>query len=306
MNNRINIITGAQGFLGRYICEALSEETNITLGRSHSNDIQVDLSKEVPRLTKGNRVIHSAGKAHMVPKSDYEINEFYAVNLLGTQNLTKGLDSINQQIEQFVFISTVAVYGKSKGMYISEDAPLLGDTPYALSKIKAEQFLTGWCKERKIPLLILRPALIVGQQPPGNLGNIIKSIQSGRYISIKSNNARKSMVLASDIGVLLSDLSQENGIFNLTDGEDPSFSLIERAIATGLKIKPPVEFPFWFFRVFASLGDIIVNFGGNFPLTTNVVEKMTNSLTFNSSKAQNKLGWQPKSSLRFLEKGMFV
>ena len=42
-----------------------------------------------------------------------------------------------------VFISTVAVYGCESGELITEEHPLEGETPYAKSKILAEEYLTN-------------------------------------------------------------------------------------------------------------------------------------------------------------------
>jgi dTDP-4-dehydrorhamnose reductase len=42
--------------------------------------------------------------------------------------------------KSFIFISTIAVYGCETGEEITKEHPLNGDSPYALSKIQAEQF----------------------------------------------------------------------------------------------------------------------------------------------------------------------
>jgi len=72
--------------------------------------------------------------------------------------------------ESFIFVSTVAVYGCETGEDIDENHPLKGNTPYALSKIQAEKFLTEWCHTNNVKLGIIRPSLIAGPNPPGNLG----------------------------------------------------------------------------------------------------------------------------------------
>ena len=56
-------------------------------------------------------VIHAAGKAHSVPKTAFEKQQFYDINVLGTQNLLAGFEKIGLP-KQFVFISSVAVYEK--------------------------------------------------------------------------------------------------------------------------------------------------------------------------------------------------
>ena len=84
----------------------------------------------------------------------------------------------------FIFISTVAVYGCEFGNDITEEHPLNGMTPYAESKKKAELYLKVWCRELNVVLSIIRPSLIVGPNPPGTLGYMIKGIRTRRYLSI--------------------------------------------------------------------------------------------------------------------------
>src|SRR5690606_10001990 len=110
-----------------------------------------------------------AGKAHGIPNSATEEKVFFDVNYQGTVNLCKALE---QSIlpKAFIFVSTVAVYGVDFDENISEEHPLKGETPYALSKIKAELYLTEWCTKNDVILSIIRPSLIAGPNAPGNLG----------------------------------------------------------------------------------------------------------------------------------------
>ena len=179
------LLTGASGFLGSQMKPILSREYDVTsLGKRCDNDIQCDLSKEEAFVNERyDVVVHAAGKAHVFPRSSEEIAAFYDVNYNGTINLCKALEKAGCP-KCFVFISTVAVYGSDSGEGIHEDHPLNGKTPYAKSKILAEGYLKDWCEEHDVILTILRPSLIAGPNPPGNLGSMIKGIESGRYVSI--------------------------------------------------------------------------------------------------------------------------
>ena len=86
----MTILTGANGFLGKHIVKELKVKP-VTIGRNSQSDIIVDLSKEIPLLPKVDLVIHSAGKAHSVPKTNIEKQSFFDVNVKGTENLLKGL-----------------------------------------------------------------------------------------------------------------------------------------------------------------------------------------------------------------------
>ena len=117
------LVTGASGFLGKYvISELVSLNYEIeTIGRSESSTIISDISEVVPVISSPyDFIIHIAGKAHIVPKTSKENQEFYDVNFRGTQNLLKSLEITPKSI---VFISTVSVYGLDYGDNITEEAP---------------------------------------------------------------------------------------------------------------------------------------------------------------------------------------
>ena len=221
--------------------------------------------------------------------TEEEIEMFYQVNLNGTKNLCAGLEKAGVPTN-FIFISTVAVYGMDTGENISESAELKGCTPYALSKIHAEQFLQGWCEENSVKLSILRLPLIAGANPPGNLGAMINGIKRGRYFSIGDADARKSIVMAVDVARLLPALDGKIGVYNLSDGYDPSFGELEMLIARMHGKRKPYSIPLWLARLIARCGDLM---GRHAPINSYKLDKIVKPLTFSSKKAQTELGWKP-------------
>ena len=299
-------LTGASGFLGQELLKELQKDFEVcTLGRQSRNDIVCDLAINQPALTGNYEVIvHNAGKAHMVPRTDEEIKAFFSVNVEGTKHLLSALDQLSNKPRSFIFISTIAVYGRDSGELIDEQHPLNGETPYAKSKIQAEQLIREWCAVNKVNYLILRLPLVVGAHPPGNLGAIIKAIQKGYYFKISNNQARKSAVLGKDVAQLIPKVLDKEGIYNLTDGEHPLFADIEQAIATGLGKKIKLSIPLSLLQIVAKFGDLFAGIGLPFPITSNRLQKMVVSLTFNDQKAQKELRWHPQPILPFLEKNL--
>jgi nucleoside-diphosphate-sugar epimerase len=290
------LITGASGFLGTVITDVYAKLgiPVLTLGKSHVNDLVVDLKGAVSKddfPESISTVIHAAGKAHSIPRSEKEAQEFYDVNYSGTKRLCEALTQSRSNIEFFVFISTVSVYGLNKGELISESAELHGDTPYAKSKILAEEWLRNWAERNRVKLLILRLPLVVGPNPPGNLGAMIKGISSGRYVSIGKGNARKSMVWAEDIAMAIPNIDRE-GTYNLTDGRHPSFSELENIICKRLGKGKPINIPLVFANVLGFFGDLI---GAKSPVNSDKILKITSSLTFDDSRAVRELKWKPSS-----------
>lgn len=292
------LITGSQGFLGVQLYQGLKQRFQLsTLGLKAKNDFRVDLSKTIPVFpTPFDWVIHNAGKAHVVPKTSAEAASFYEVNVLGTIHLLKGLSSAPFLPKTFIFISSVSVYGLETGLEIAETHPLHGTSPYAKSKIEAENIITTWGKQNDVKVIILRLPLVVGPHPPGNLQSIANAIKKGIYIRIHNNHARKSMVLGTDIVALIPTLKGQSGIYNLTDGIHPTFDQIEDAIAKGLKQQIRFTLPISFFTVLARLGDL----WRGFPLNTPRLHNITKSLTFDDYKARKMLSWQPKPALPVL------
>jgi nucleoside-diphosphate-sugar epimerase len=190
----------------------------------------------------------------------------------------------------------VAVYGQETGELINEDSPLLGSSPYAVSKILAEQLILDWGKKQGVTTYILRLPLIVGEHAPGNLRAMQKAIQSGYYFRIGKGESRKSMVLAEDVAALVSRLTGGGGgIYNLTDNADPKLAELDTAMA--LRIHKSVKIvPLAIIRPLAMIGDRI----SVFPINTYRLKKLTGELTFDCSKARRELNWAPKSVLSWL------
>ncbi|WP_304517204.1 NAD-dependent epimerase/dehydratase family protein, partial [Cecembia rubra] len=193
-------------------------------------------------------------------------------------------------------ISTVAVYGREFGIRITEEEPLLGDTPYALSKIRAEEFLQAWGKQHGVKILILRLPLIAGPHSPGNLGKMMQAIPKGRYLSIGGGKARKSMVLASDVAELIVKAEEAEGIYNLTDGIHPSFRELEELICRHYQVALPKILPLGVAKVMGKVGDFLP-FS---PVNSSIIDKMTLDLIFDDSKVRRELGWRPRSVLDHL------
>ena len=288
------LITGANGFLGKSLKEtSVKKGVKVcTLGLSITNDIVCDLSNDIPKIPSNiDIVIHAAGKAHIIPKNNEEENDFFKINTNGTLNLLTGIKQSKINLKQFIFISTVAVYGLDYGVNIDEKYNLLGKTPYALSKIKAEFILKKWGLENNINVLILRLPLLVGNKPPGNLGIMISAIKKGFYVRISIPPAKKSMVLIEDISSFIFDLKSSSGTFNLTDGYHPNFHQIEDIICDYFKTKIYFKTPFFFILLTAKICD----FFKMHKFNLNVLKKMSTSLTFDDTKARRELDWSPKS-----------
>lgn len=289
------LLTGSSGFLGKNITPLLIGQgytvSSIDIAGATYN---CDLSNTVPKLNESfDIILHAAGKAHLVPRNEVENKLFFDLNYQGTVNLCRALEN-SKLPKSFIFISTVAVYGLETGENITEAQPLMGTTPYALSKIQAEQFLAEWCKKNNVILSIIRPSLIAGPNAPGNLGAMVKSLKTGYYLSIAGGKSRKSILMIQDVANLVPLLSEKGGIYNVCDDTHPSFKELEDLISKQLGKKSPPSIPYMVIKYIARFGDIL---GSKSPINTVKLKKITESLTFSNEKAKQKLGWHPLSVL---------
>ncbi len=162
-----------------------------------------------------------------------------------------------------------------------------------MSKINAEQIILDWCNKNNVVCTILRLPLLVGKNPPGNLGVMLNGIKKGYYFNIGGGKAKKSMVLAEDVARFIPIISTVGGTYNLTDGVHPSFSAISYAIAKN-EVK---NLPLFVAKIIGRFGDL---FGENALINSRKIKKITSDLTFDDCKARE-LGWNSQSVVEYLK-----
>ena len=285
------LFTGGTGFLGKNVMALLQKEYEVTTcGITPEDMIHANLAKNVPELPERyDIVLHAAGKAHVLPKTEEEKQLFYDINYQGTVNLCKAMERVGVP-KALVFISTVAVYGCDYGEMITEQHPLNGDTPYAKSKIMAEEYLTKWCSEHGVTLGILRPSLLAGKNALGNLGAMVNGVRKGFYMNIAGGKVTKSVLMAEDIARILPLVAEKGGVYNVCDTRQPSFGELSVSVARQLGKRKPISIPYWMAWCMAMVGNLL---GSKAPINSYKLEKMTQSLTFSNVKARRELGWEP-------------
>jgi|SaaInlStandDraft_1057018.scaffolds.fasta_scaffold43258_2 nucleoside-diphosphate-sugar epimerase len=284
-------LTGHTGFLGSVIYQELKKDFNvITMGRNEGCDYVVDFSQWDGSLDLEHpidAIVHVAGLAHNKAHSDEEMKR---VNVTTVDFLLK-LASL-ETIENIVFISSVAVYGRDYGLKITEDSDLNPKSVYGVSKRDSEILITKWAKENNSNFLSLRLPLIVGPNPPGNLGMLIRSIQNGHHIFLNGNMAKKSVVFASDVAAfiekwLLSSV-KKSGVINLSNVNTPTFNWIEKTIVKdspkAFKISIPI----------ALTWNFIVSLRKYLGISVPFIGKLFYPLTFSDALAREEYGYTSK------------
>jgi len=162
-----------------------------------------------------------------------------------------------------------------------------GDT---ITKDQAEEYLIKWAEENGVILGILRPSLMVGPNPPGNLKAMINGIKKGYYVNIAGGHTRKSLMMIHDIAHLVPKIENVGGIYNVCDNSHPSYKELSDSISKqlGKKLKP-LSIPYWMAWCLAKVGDLV----GVLPIDSHRLEQLTKSNTYSNEKAKKALKWEP-------------
>ena len=298
------LVTGATGFIGRPLCKRLKDdghEIRITL-MSPDETIPKGVSETVVigDIAKGvywgkavagvDVVIHLAARVHHMREGIENPYLLYRkVNTEGTISLAE--EAILAGVKRIIFISTVKVHGEgSDSSYCESDACLTED-PYALSKLKAEQALSEIGKGNAIEVVIFRPPLIYGPGVRANFLRLLRFVDKGypwpfgRLLNGRSILYVGNMVDA--IALVVEHSAAAGGIFLISDGENLSTPELYRRIAFSLG-RRAVIFPFD-----GSLFALVLRAIGRGDLA----RRLLGSLTVDTSKIQNTLGWKPKFSI---------
>ncbi|MBZ0215599.1 MAG: NAD-dependent epimerase/dehydratase family protein [Fimbriimonadaceae bacterium] len=197
------LITGATGFLGRHLITDF-EKTGYKVRRAlrlpdnRDGVVVGDINGTTDwreALVGIDAVIHLAGVAHRnLSYQKSHIERYQAVNVDGTLNLAR--QAQESKVSRFVFASSIGVHGvitnKADGAF-SEISPLNPSSPYATSKVQAEDGLSRLASEY-FAVAALRLPLIYGVDAPGNLGMLLRAIDGGWPLPLASVDNRRTFV----------------------------------------------------------------------------------------------------------------
>ncbi len=218
------LITGASGMLGGYLTPLFIEVGEVkTLGRSESNDFRCDLTREIPRFGTWipDLVVHCAGSN--------DNSNCFGLNLEGTRRLLSGLE--NNLPKHIIFISSHEVYSRDAGLNIDEECVTWATSDVGRSKAQAESELEKWCASHGIMLTIVRPTSMFGNGISGWGAELFNDVLKGRYLHIRGNELKFSLVTAYDAAHAIFRLRSYPGVFNISDGEESSLIALAEAMS---------------------------------------------------------------------------
>lgn len=209
------LITGASGFIGSFIVEeALKRKFGVWAGVrasssreylknrkihileldfAHPNELRAQLSGHKGTYNKFDYIVHCAGVTKCVDK-----NEFDRVNYLQTKYFVDALRELNMIPKQFIFISTLSVFGPVHERTfepITENDVPLPNTAYGLSKLKTELYLQSI---PGFPYVIYRPTGVYGPREKDYF-LMAQSIQKHTDFSVGFSRQDLTFVYVKDI-----------------------------------------------------------------------------------------------------------
>jgi nucleoside-diphosphate-sugar epimerase len=309
------LVTGAAGTIGSQLVPRLAGAGYVVtaLVRNASRAIHlaglpgVDLCEgdvTDPRLLDKvvagiDQVFHLAACVHAPPSTPEAW--FYRVNRDGTRYLVEA--SLRGRVRSLVHFSTVAVYGENDQI-LDEDSPVAPSTPYAHSKLAAEEILREATHGTPLKTTILRLPVVYGRGDRGNVGRLIEAIRRHRYLIIGDGHNEKSMLAvanAVDAALLVAeDERSRDRTYIVTDRR--SYSQLEIARTIAELLGEPRNFFHLPYRVALALGasaDMLSHLCGYpLPLSRERVRKLAQNTRYCSERIQKELLYQPRQTLR--------
>lgn len=171
------LVTGADGFIGSHLVEALVEAgadvTALSLYNSFDShgwldDLDDRVRADVRlvrgdvrdgafmrRLAQNQEIVFHLAALIAIPHSYVAAQSYVDVNITGTLNVLEAARAAGA--ERVIHTSTSEVYGTAQTTPITEAHPLSGQSPYAATKIGADMMAMAWARSFDMPVAVLRP-----------------------------------------------------------------------------------------------------------------------------------------------------
>jgi len=285
MNNIL--LVGANGFIGSFLYKELKKEFPITsidysTGAIENDFFTLDLTQKpeiedfAKKCTQFDTLIFLVGLAHKKGKGK-DLSVYRNIN---TQTLINLLSSLKEQGKlpvKIIFASTISVYGEKYDRYIydekSQNRPF---SPYAVTKLKAEEFLVKHYADKS---WILRFAPVYSSDFLLNINRRTKTGNS--FYRVGKGERKLSLCNIENIKTAVNGIIQGNvpqGIYNISDTVEYSYN----NLLSWSNAKKVIRVPQFAIKLLYVLGKLI----NNTFLKENMVKLITDNI-FPSDKIRS-------------------
>jgi len=320
------LVTGGTGFLGRALAHRLqSLSANVTiigrntiigqqLQQAGLRFIYADLA-DAPAINTACRhqdyVFHCG--ALSAPWGRFE--DFYAANVLGTQNVIQGCLAHN--VKRLIHLSTPAIhFDYHDKLNLSEHAPLPRQqiNGYAQTKYMAEQAIDA-AHEQGLPVITLRPRAIFGPGDTSLLPRLLEKLSRGQLPIIGNGQNMTDLTYIDNVveAMLLCLESPPATLgckYYITNGEPIKLWPFIQHLSEQLGYPPPQRHvPRWLAYQVAGMMERYWDFSpykvqnhiraksSEPPLTRYAVGLLATTFTLDITAARQELGYQPKINM---------
>lgn len=297
------LVTGANGFVGKALCERLVAEGHSVMAtvRSPESELAVPpgieavftkpLAPETDWSDAAQRaeiVVHLAARVHVMHEATRDpLAEFRRVNVHATRRLAEA--AIAAGVKRFVFLSSIGVNGNAtrSGKPFSETDEPAPHNPYSLSKLEAERTIRQVTAGSEMEAVFIRAPLVYGPCNPGNALRLFEAVHKAWPLPFASVRNSRSLIyldnLVDAITTCCVHCQAAGQIYFVSDWEDVSTPELIRRIAAAFGATPRL-FPF---------PPAFMLLAGTLLGKRSAVERVIGSLTLDSSKIRRELGWKP-------------
>jgi NAD dependent epimerase/dehydratase len=254
MSGRRVAVTGAGGFIGSHLVEALVEagaEVRAMVRYNARDDRgalawadqalvdeaeivagDVRSPESVVEAIGGSEVVLHLAAQIAIPYSYVDPRTFFETNVLGTVNVVQACRA--KGVERMVHTSTSEVYGTALEVPITEDHRLGAQSPYAASKIGADQVTSSFSRAYGLPATIVRPFNVYGprQSARALIPTIVSQALRGETVSLGALEPRRDFTYVTDT---------VRGILELANTEDALGETVQLASGHELSVEELVE-----------------------------------------------------------------
>lgn len=298
------LVTGARGFVGRPVVEALIAAGYHVIGAVRTQAQAGKASEGYREVAAGELgsdtdwreavagaavVVHLAARVHqMQDRAADPLAEFRRVNVEGTRRLAEQAAAAG--VTRFIFVSSIKVNGEGTAVgqaYRETDAPAPAD-PYGISKLEAEVALRQVGARTGLEVVILRPPLMVGRGVKGNLASLAGAIRKGRPLPFGAiTENRRSLLDVRNLADAIVRCAVHPGaageVFLVSDGVPVSTAELARRVGKAAGREPRL----------LSLPVAWLRFAGRIAGKGPAVGRLTGSLLIDDSKIRKLLEWTP-------------
>lgn len=305
------LVTGANGFVGRHLCKALLDQGWSVRGAVRRTDglipgveqmvVTIDSKTKWGKILSGvSYVIHLAARVHDMTNS-VEADDYQKINTEATQQLA--LAAVRAGVSRFIFASSVKAVAEASpaGKSLNEHSIPNPRDAYGKSKLAAEQILAEISRRTRMDWVAFRLPLIYGPEVRANFLRLIQLVDRGIPLPFKGINNKRSLLYTGNLTdafcTAIIHPTPINSALMISDNDDLSSAELIEFIAKGLERKAHlVQIPLPLLKLFGHFGDVVRKINGTFPLTSVTLNRLTNSLTVDSSHCREILDWTPPCS----------